>query len=96
MYLLLSHTLNIGLEMCGDQNKKIFDECTISQRYIEKWKMRHHSAAVPDYCVRADNKLRPRVPLVIGDVVVRLKPDPLLTFSQKTIVARLPFAILHH
>lgn len=53
-------------------------------------------AEVPDYCVRTDNKLRPRVPLVIGNIVVRLKPDPLLTFSQKTVVARLPFAILHH
>lgn len=66
------------------------------KRYREKEKMRQHSAAVPDYCVCADNKLRPRVPLVIGDVVVRLKPDPLLTFSQETIVARLPFTILHH
>lgn len=58
--------------------------------------MRQHSAVVPDYCVCADNELRPRVPLVIGYVVVRLKPDPLLTFSQETVVARLPFAILHH
>lgn len=53
-------------------------------------------AAVPDHGVRADNELRPRVPLVIGNVVVRLKPDPLLTFSQETVVTRLPFAILHH
>lgn len=53
-------------------------------------------AAVPDHGVRADNKLRPRVPLVIGNVVVRLKPDPLLTFSQETVVTRLPLAILHH
>lgn len=58
--------------------------------------MRQHSAAVPDYCVCADYKLRSRVPLVIGDVVMRLQPDPLLTFSQETVVARLPFTILHH
>lgn len=29
------------------------------KRYREKEKMRQHSAAVPDYCVCADNKLRP-------------------------------------
>lgn len=46
--------------------------------------------------MRADDKLGPRVPLVIGDVVMRLKPDPLLTFSQETVVARLPFTVLHH
>lgn len=44
-------------------------------------------AEVPDYCVRTDNKLRPRVPLVIGNIVVCLKPDPLLTLSQETVVA---------
>ena len=58
--------------------------------------MRPNGAAVPDYCVRTDDKLRSRVPLVIGDVVMRLEPDPLLTFSQETIVARLPFTVLHH
>lgn len=58
--------------------------------------MSERSASVPDYCVCANNKLRPRVPLMIGDVVVRLKPDPLLTFSQETVVTRLPFTILHH
>ena len=46
--------------------------------------------------MRTDDKLRSGVPLVIGDVVVGLKPDPLLTFSQETIVARLPFTVLHH
>lgn len=51
---------------------------------------------VPDYCVCADNKLGPRVPLMIGDVVVCLQPDPLLTFSQETIITGLPFPILHH
>lgn len=57
---------------------------------------RYREAAVPDYCVGTDNKLRSRVPLMIGDVVVRLKPDPLLTFSQETIVARLSFTVLHY
>lgn len=51
---------------------------------------------VPDYCVRADNKLRSRVPLMVGDVVVCLQPDPLLTFRQETVVAWLPFTILHY
>lgn len=58
--------------------------------------MSEHLASVPDYRVCANNKLRPRVPLVIGDVVVCLKPDPLLTFSQETVVTRLPFTVLHH
>lgn len=48
---------------------------------------RKRVAEVPDYCVRTDNKLRPRVPLVIGNIVVCLKPDPLLTLSQETVVA---------
>lgn len=78
------------------QKKTVYDKCTIITRHREKEKMRQHLAVVPDYCVCADNELRPRVPLVIGYVVVRLKPDPLLTFSQETVVARLPFAILHH
>lgn len=68
--------------------------CTISKKAKRKWAST--SAAVPDYCVCADNKLRPWVPLVVGDVVMRLKPDPLLTFSQETVVARLSFAVLHH
>lgn len=51
---------------------------------------------VPDHCVCTDDKLGSRVPLVVGDVVVRLKPDPLLTFGQEAVVTRLPFSILHH
>lgn len=50
----------------------------------------------PDHRVSADDELWPWVPLVVGDVVVRLKPDPLLTFSQKTVIARLPLTVLHH
>lgn len=50
----------------------------------------------PDHSVRADDELRPWVPLVVGDIVVSLKPDPLLTFSQETVIARLPLTILHH
>ncbi len=44
----------------------------------------------PDHSVCADDELRPWVPLVVGDIVVSLKPDPLLTFSQETVIARLP------
>ncbi len=50
----------------------------------------------PDHSVCADDELRPWVPLVVGDIVVSLKPDPLLTFSQETVIARLPLTILHH
>lgn len=42
---------------------------------------------LPDYGVRAHNKLRTGVPLVVGDVVASLEPDPLLAFCQKSIVA---------
>ena len=51
---------------------------------------------LPDNRMRADYKLWPGVPLVIGDVVVGLEPDPLLTFGQEAVVARLPFTVLHH
>lgn len=46
--------------------------------------------------MRADDKLGARVPLVVGDVVVRLEPDPLLTFGQEAVVTGLPFSVLHH
>lgn len=55
-----------------------------------------YCAAVPDHRVCTDDKLGSRVPLVVGYVVVRLKPDPLLTFGQEAVVTRLPFSILHH
>lgn len=84
----MSQRLNYGLELLTSSEKKTPEK--------SKKKRRLHSAAVPDYCVCADNKFRPRVPLVIGYVVVRLKPNPLLTFGQETVVARLPFAVLHH
>lgn len=54
------------------------------------------SALVPDDCMCTDDKLGSWVPLVIGYIVVRLKPDPLLTFSQEAVITRLPFSILHH
>lgn len=44
----------------------------------------------------ADNELGPGVPLVVGDVVMCLKPDPLLAFGEKSVVAGFSFAILHH
>lgn len=34
----------------------------------------------------AHDELRPRVPLMVGDVVVSLEPDPLLAFGQESIV----------
>lgn len=51
---------------------------------------------VPDHCVCTDDELGSRVPLVVGYIVVRLKPDPLLTFGQEAVVTRLPFSVLHH
>lgn len=51
---------------------------------------------VPDHCVRADDELGSGVPLVVGDVVVGLQPNPLLPFGEEPVVAGLPFAILHH
>ena len=44
----------------------------------------------------ADYKLRSGVPLVIGDVVVGLKPNPLLPFGEESVVAGLSFAVLHY
>lgn len=44
----------------------------------------------------ADNKLWSGVPLVVGDVVVGLKPNPLLPFGEESVVAGLSFAILHY
>lgn len=52
--------------------------------------------ASPDNCMYADDELWPRIPLVVGDVVLCLQPDPLLAFGQEAIVTRLPFSILHH
>lgn len=54
------------------------------------------SIHIPNNSVCADNKLWPGVPLVVGDVVMCLKPDPLLAFGEKSVVAGLSFAILHH
>lgn len=51
---------------------------------------------VPDHRVCADDELRSGVPLVVGDVVVGLKPNPLLPFGEEPVVAGLPFAVLHH
>lgn len=59
-------------------------------------KTKEYSAVVPDDCMCTDDKLGSRVPLVIGYIVVSLKPDPLLTFSQEAVITRLPFSILHH
>lgn len=62
----------------------------------EKEKQKECSDVVPDDCVCTDDKLGSRVPLVIGYIVVRLEPDPLLTFRQEAVITRLPFSILHH
>lgn len=51
---------------------------------------------VPYNSVCADNKLWSGVPLVVGDVVVGLKPNPLLAFGEESVVAGLSFAILHY
>lgn len=42
---------------------------------------------VPYYSVCADDKLWSGVPLVVGDVVVGLKPNPLLPFGEESVVA---------
>lgn len=54
------------------------------------------SVHIPNDSVCADNKLWPGVPLVIGDVVMCLKPNPLLPFGEKSVVAGLSFTILHY
>lgn len=54
------------------------------------------SIHIPNNSVCANYKLWPGVPLVVGDVVMCLKPDPLLAFGEKSVVAGLSFAILHH
>lgn len=54
------------------------------------------SIHIPNNSVCADYKLWPGVPLVVGDVVMGLEPDPLLAFGEKSVVAGLSFAILHH
>lgn len=51
---------------------------------------------VPDNGVCADDKFWSGVPLVVGDVVVGLKPNPLLPFGEKSVVAGLSFAVLHY
>lgn len=52
--------------------------------------------AVPDDGVRAHDELWPGVPLVVGDIVVSLDPDPLLPLGEEPVVARLAFAVLHY
>lgn len=54
------------------------------------------SRSSPDDSVRADDELGPGVPLVVGDVVMGLEPDPLLPFGEKPVVARFPLPILHY
>ena len=51
---------------------------------------------LPDDRVCADDEFWSGVPLVVGDVVVGLKPNPLLPFGEKSVVAGLSFAVLHH
>lgn len=46
--------------------------------------------------VCADNELWPGVPLVISNVVMGLKPNPLLPFGEESVVAGLSFPILHY
>jgi hypothetical protein len=50
----------------------------------------------PDNSIRADDEFRLGVPLMVGDVVPRPQPYPLLPFGEKTVVARSSFAHLHH
>lgn len=50
----------------------------------------------PDHSVRAHYELRLGVPLVIGDVVMSLQPNPLLTFGEEPVIAGLSLPKLHH
>ena len=52
--------------------------------------------AVPDDSMCAHDELRPRVPLVVSDVVVSLDPDPLLALGEEPIVAGLALPVLHY
>lgn len=58
---------------------------------IIRWKQ-----LVPYNHVCANNKLWSGIPLMVRNVVVGLKPNPLLTFGKKSVVAGLSFAILHY
>lgn len=51
---------------------------------------------LPDHSVGADDKLWFGIPLVVGNVVVCLEPDPLLSFSQKAVIAGLSLSELHY
>lgn len=51
---------------------------------------------LPNYQVSANDELGLGIPLVVGDVVVCLQPDPLLAFGQEPVVTRLAFSKLHH
>lgn len=51
---------------------------------------------IPYHHVCAHDELWLGVPLVVCDIVMGLEPDPLLSFGQKPIAARLPLAKLHH
>lgn len=53
-------------------------------------------SGLPDDSVCTDNELRFGVPLVVGDVVMGLQPNPLLTFGQEAIVAGFTLSKLHY
>lgn len=51
---------------------------------------------LPNYQVSAHDELGLGIPLVVGDVVVCLQPDPLLALGQESVVTWLAFSKLHH
>lgn len=58
--------------------------------------IREQHLRLPDDGVGTDNELRFGVPLVVGNVVVSLQPNPLLTFGQEAIIAGFTLSKLHY
>lgn len=54
------------------------------------------TTSLPDNSVSTDDELGFGVPLVVGNVVVSLQPNPLLTFGQEAIIAGFTLSKLHY
>ena len=51
---------------------------------------------LPYYGMSTNNKLWPWIPLMVSDIIMSLKPNPLLSFGQEPIVTRFAFSVLHY
>lgn len=62
--------------------------------FFEKFSLQ--GTNIPHNSMRAHNEFWFRVPLVVRYVETCLKPDPLLSFGQKSVVARCKLSLLHY